>query len=206
MEVCPLCYSKAEIFSDKGFYICKECSGVFRDKKFFLSPSEEKGRYEKHNNDVNDKDYLQFVSPITESVLSEYTPTHTGLDFGAGTGSAVSKVLKDNKYNIELYDPFFHNQPELLEKKYDYIACCEVMEHFHSPAKEFRLLKDLLKPKGTLYCMTHLYSPEIKFDDWYYKNDPTHVFFFQKNTLEWIKENFGFSSLYINKRLIKLTN
>jgi len=80
------------------------------------------------------------------------------------------------------------------------------MEHFHSPAKEFRLLKDMLNPNGTLYCMTHLYNPDTPFDDWYYKNDPTHVFFYQKKAIEWIKENFEFSSASITGRLIKLAN
>jgi SAM-dependent methyltransferase len=205
-EPCPLCQGEARIFSDKGFFLCKECKGIFRDKQSYLSPSEEKKRYEKHNNDVNDKNYQQFVSPITEAVLNKYSSTDKGLDFGAGTGPVICKLLKDKKYSIEPYDPFFHDHPELLNKKYDYIVCCEVMEHFHSPGKEFRLLKNLLKPNGTLYCMTHLYSPEIAFENWYYKNDPTHVFIFQKHTVEWIKINFGFSSLIIHERLIKLTN
>lgn len=204
IENCPLCATKGCI--NKGFLLCKECRGIFRAKQFYLNSKEEKNHYEKHNNDVNDKRYQQFVAPITEAVLSEYSPTHTGFDFGAGTGSVIAKVLKDQNYSIDQYDPFFHNHPELLEKKYDFIVCCEVMEHFHSPAKEFRLLKDMLKPGGTLYCMTHLYSPEIPFAQWYYKNDPTHIFLYQEHTIEWIKENFGFSSVTINGRLIKFVN
>ena len=71
------------------------------------------------------------------SLLWDFTSKHTGLDFGAGTGPVISKVLKDNEYKIKQFDPFFHNYPELLKEKYDYIVCCEVMEHFYDPAKEF---------------------------------------------------------------------
>jgi len=115
-QSCPLCYSTGEVLSNKIFFLCHACKGIFRSKQFFLDSAEEKSRYEKHNNDVHDKKYQQFVAPITEAVLSEYNSTHTGLDFGAGTGSAISKVLKDLEYAIELYDPFFHNHPDLLKK------------------------------------------------------------------------------------------
>jgi hypothetical protein len=50
--------------------------------------------------------------------------------------------------------------------------------------------------------MTHLYDPSIEFNSWYYKNDPTHVFIYQKETIEWIKQRFNFSSVAIEGRLI----
>jgi hypothetical protein len=50
--------------------------------------------------------------------------------------------------------------------------------------------------------MTLLYSKDIDFDTWFYRNDETHVFFYQAKTLEWIKNNFAFSRLEIEKRLI----
>jgi hypothetical protein len=53
--------------------------------------------------------------------------------------------------------------------------------------------------------MTDLYHEDINFSKWYYKDDPTHVFFYNTHTLEWIKEHFGFSSLTIDKRLIVFT-
>ena len=138
--------------------------------------------------------------------LKDFSKDYFGLDFGAGTGSAISKVLRDNDYQITEYDPYFHPFPELLEKQYDYIACCEVVEHFHHPDKEFRLLKKLLKPNGKLYCMTHVYNREIDFENWYYKNDHTHVFMYQKETIEWISKTFGFSDVKINNRLIVFSN
>jgi SAM-dependent methyltransferase len=166
----------------------------------------EEKHYRFHNNDANDKGYQNFVSPITNGVLKDFNSDHSGLDFGAGTGSAITKVLHDNNYQIVEYDPYFHPFSELLEQKYDYIASCEVVEHFHHPDKEFRLLQKLLQPNGKLYCMTHLYSPKIDFSNWYYKNDHTHVFMYQKETMEWICKTFGFSEVKIENRLIVFTN
>ena len=163
-------------------------------------------RYEEHNNDVNDEKYQQFVSPITSAILKTHSAEDLGLDFGAGTGPVISKVLKDNNYSIFQYDPFFHKYPELLNNKYGYIACCEVIEHFYNPHKEFSLLKKLLKKDAILYCMTDLYDESIDFHTWYYKNDPTHVFIYQKHTIHWIQEEFEFSNVKIEGRLITFLN
>lgn len=206
VECCPLCGNTSQLFYNDIFYKCTECFGIFRAKHLLISSIEEKKRYENHNNDVNDVAYQQFVSPITSAVCKDFTTNTIGLDFGAGTGSAISKVLTDFGYTIKQYDPFFHNVPDLLNKKYNYVVCCEVMEHFHHPKKEFNLLKNLLKPNGILYCMTHIYTNDIDFDNWYYKNDPTHVFIYQKETLEWIKNKFNFSSITINQRFIVFRN
>ncbi|WP_309597799.1 methyltransferase domain-containing protein [Flavobacterium oreochromis] len=85
------------------------------------------------------------------------------------------------------------------------MASCEVIEHFHHPKKEFQLLKELLVPKGKLYCMTHLYDSSIHFEKWYYKNDTTHVFIYQKETIEWIAKMLMFSDFTIKNRLIIFT-
>lgn len=118
----------------------------------------------------------------------------------------ISKLLQDDGFNVNQYDPFFHDTPELLDNRYDYIVCCEVIEHFHDPYHEFKRLNDLLSPEGNLFCMTFRYSDDIDFDRWGYKNDPTHTFFYQNETLEWIKDEFGFSSLKIDNRLIEFVN
>ena len=52
--------------------------------------------------------------------------------------------------------------------------------------------------------MTEIYNQDINFRNWYYKEDFTHIFFYQKETLQWIKNKFEFSSLIIKDRLIKL--
>ena len=63
----------------------------------------------------------------------------------------------------------------------------------------------MLKPKGSIFCLTSLYNEEIDFETWYYKNDDTHVFFYHKKALEWIRNKFDFSDFFIDGKLIKLT-
>jgi len=204
-NLCPLCSSNSHIFYEykkRKYHQCDNCFGIFVDKSLIPDNKEEKSRYEEHHNDVENAGYQKFVSPITKNILQDFTTQSKGLDFGAGTGPVISKILNDNNFNIELYDPFFHNHPELLKKKYNYIACCEVIEHFHYPKKEFILLKSLLKKDAKLYCMTDIYNENIDFHKWYYKNDLTHVFIYHKKTIEWIRDNIGFNDVVIDNRLI----
>jgi len=200
---CPLCHSQGS-FLQPEFYTCPECDGIFRSPNHLPTLEAEKSRYETHNNDVHDTRYQEFVRPIVNAILSNFWPKNHGLDFGAGSGPVISHLLEQQGYLIKQYDPFFHPYPELLKQTYDYIACCEVIEHFHRPAFEFEQLKKLLRPGGSLFCMTHLYAPEIDFANWYYKNDFTHVFFYQQATMRWIQRHYGFSAIKIEERLITL--
>jgi len=184
--------------------MCANCLGIYRNSTYYLDAREEKKRYKAHDNDVNDRRYQNFVSPIVNYVLENFKPEHRGLDFGSGTAPVISKMLHDKTYSIDQYDPFFSNKIELLNEKYDYIVCCEVVEHFHYPDVEFERLQRMLKRGGALVCMTHLYTEEIAFKDWYYKGDPTHVFFYRPGTIHFIAENYGFSGVEINNRLFVL--
>lgn len=204
---CILCntHLSEPIHSEKEhrFFECKNCGSVLRGRETFPDDKAEIERYTTHNNDVNDPRYQAFVSPITTAVQSDFSFENTlGLDFGAGTGPVITKVLNNNGYHLNLYDPFFHPDISVLNEKYDFIVCCEVIEHFHQPLKEFQLLKSLLKPNGKLYCMTDIYSQVIDFSKWYYKNDPTHVIFYTEKSLQWIQKEMGFNKLAIDRRLI----
>lgn len=202
---CPLCNSAATLFCEKPkhlFYKCTNCDGIFRPKNTFLTAEEEKEHYEKHNNDVFDERYQNFVSSIVNAVLQDFSAEAKGLDFGSGTGPVIAKMLTDKDYQVQNYDLFFANDVALLNQKYDYVSCCEVMEHFRQPYKEFELLKSLLLPKGKLYCKTEVFNNQKLFENWYYKDDFTHVFIYQPKTLEWIKTEFYFSNLIIQEKLL----
>jgi uncharacterized C2H2 Zn-finger protein len=202
---CPLCFNKANIFFQdiQTYYRCENCDGIFVDKEDYLHPEIEKKVYEQHNIDTEDVGYRNFVSPITSLVEAQHDTNHKGLDFGAGRSCIISTVLKEKEFDVKDYDIFFHDFKEFLEEKYHFISSCEVIEHFHNPKKEFQLLKDLLEENGALYLMTDLYD-EREFKSWYYKNDPTHVFFYTPKTFEYIKEKYNFHSLKIEGRLVVL--
>ena len=191
------------IIRERAYLKCKSCTSIFVDPTDLYSHADEKARYLEHNNDVFDEGYRNFVNPIINAVTNKFEPHHLGLDFGSGTGPVISQVLKEKGFSIEQYDPFFQNNISLLDKKYDYIVSCEVIEHFYNPLKEFDLLCEMLNRDGELICMTHIYSEEINFKKWYYKDDPTHVFFYTQKAFEFIKSEFNLSELIIENRLVR---
>jgi len=206
-ELCPLCDTKSDIFyqNTQSYFRCPHCDGIFVAREDLPDHTQEKQRYELHDSNTEDAGYRNFVAPITENIMRDFSKESKGLDFGAGTSVIISCVLHENDYNIANYDPYFHNHKELLEQKYDYISSCEVIEHFYNPKKEFALLERMLEVGGKLYLMTDIYNDTKDFASWYYKNDPTHVFLYSPKTFKFIQQKYGFKSLVIQKRLIMLS-
>lgn len=203
-EACPLCSARSLPFSDKRFMICEQCAGIFRLRALLPGPREEADRYRLHHNDIRDPGYRNFLSPVIHAVLKNQDPRQRGLDFGCGPTPSVSLLLEEKGFVVERFDPFFHPEPIPEDRKFDYIVCCEVIEHFHRPHREFTRLKELLTAKGRLYCMTWLYDDAVDFASWSYKNDFTHTFFYRQETFRWIRDHWHFSDLRIDGRLVIL--
>ena len=209
-SICKLCQHKIEWFCDyfkvpKSFYQCTNCRAIYRDSKTFVDEETEEKRYRTHNNDVYDERYQKFVSPITNAVSEDFSQTAKGLDYGCGTGPVATFMLEKKAYDITLYDPFFYPDTSYENEQYDFIICCEVMEHFFNPKTEFQKLKNLLKPNGKLYCKTKMITDDFSveaFKNWHYKNDPTHVFFYSPKTLKVIQQQFDFKSVTFDEKLI----
>ena len=208
-HLCRLCGNEMVFFTNtrnKNYYRCHQCDSIQLEESQILNPIKEKIRYDSHNNDVLDLGYQKFVSPITNYVLTHFKKDAEGLDFGAGPGPVISKLLSEKGYSIIQYDPHYHPNHEVLDHQYDYIIACEVIEHFNHPKKEFKQLKKSIKPNGQWIFMTDLYDNQIQFDQWYYKNDETHIIFYTRKTLEFIKITYNFKNLSINQRLIIFSN
>ncbi|QSS97166.1 class I SAM-dependent methyltransferase [Psychroflexus sp. ALD_RP9] len=196
---CKLCSGRAFYFTEthnRLYYKCASCTLIFLDPNHYVSPKKEQTRYETHNNDVTDIRYQKFVLPITAAVESRFASTSIGLDYGCGTGPVATYVLQNKGFkNIKLYDPYFEPHEEYLTSNtYDFIICCEVMEHFYEPFKEFKRLSRLLTSGGVLYCKTKLFSDKQNakdFEKWHYKNDETHVCFYNEKNLAFIAQEFG---------------
>lgn len=206
---CSLCSGKIYFygrFQNRSYFRCKNCESIMLGRNNYPSSAEEKKRYLEHNNDVNDIRYQNFVKPLISAITDDFQKHHKGLDYGAGPGPVITKMLIDCSYNIKAYDPYFYNYSYYLKEKYDYIVCCEVIEHFHKPYYEFKKLKKMLNEKGRLYFKTELFGEDVDFGKWYYKNDFTHVFFYTEKAIYWIKNEFDFRDVTINGRLIIFSN
>lgn len=204
---CSLCGNQAGYFDtvrERDYYDCATCGAILMDPEHYVSRKAEKSRYETHDNDVNDPRYQNFVKPLVEAVRDEYSPPAAGLDYGAGTGPVAAHLLQEAGFDITTFDPFFLPRAEVFRRDFDFIIASEVVEHFYQPAKEYRLLKSLLRPGGRLYCMTLPYRDELDFQNWHYNHDETHVIFYREQTARWISRSFGFSGLDIGERLFVL--
>lgn len=205
---CPLCGSKTNYylsFRHKDYRICYNCDSVFLDEKDIISKDKEMKRYSLHNTSINDSGYLKFIKPLLDYVMQKFKNSDKGLDFGCGIEGVAAEYLSTNGLSVDLYDPYFHDNKHLLSETYDFIISIEVVEHFNNPDKEFGLLHKMLKKGGQLVLMTDLLSENTNFLNWYYKNDETHVFFYSPKTFLYIKEKYGFDSIFVNDRLIVLT-
>ncbi|MDC1110021.1 class I SAM-dependent methyltransferase [Gammaproteobacteria bacterium] len=154
------------------------------DKSFFIDPVEEEQRYLEHNNKIDDKQYRAFLSKLSEPLKEKLSLGSYGLDFGCGTGPALADMLTKDGFMVALYDPFFYPDEGVLSQQYDFITCTETAEHFYDPFKEFNALNDLLKPGGWLGVMTSFLTSDEKFENWYYRRDPTHVTFYCEKTFQ----------------------
>jgi 2-polyprenyl-3-methyl-5-hydroxy-6-metoxy-1,4-benzoquinol methylase len=105
---------------------------------------------------------------------------------------------------MSIYDHYYANKPSIFEKQYDFITASEVVEHLFEPKNELARLWNCLKPGGCLGIMTKLTPDHQTFAKWYYKNDPTHICFFSKQTFEWLAEQFQAKLTFLDKDIIIL--
>lgn len=191
---CPLCLdSNIEPFhSDKirDYLRCRNCLLVFVPETQHLDFQQEKAIYDLHQNQVDDAGYRQFLSRLAAPLLDGLAPNSAGLDYGCGPGPLLAKLLSGAGHAVKLYDPIYADHPLHLQNRYDFISCSEVVEHFRRPGIEFERLFSLLNPQGRLGVMTKLVIDAQAFGKWHYKNDPTHIAFFSRPTLEWLAANY----------------
>jgi len=215
-EPCRLCTGTGKTFAEcrkRRYLRCERCGSVFLARRDLPQRDAEQHRYTQHRNTEADAGYMRFLAPLMSAVRQQQSPLrHVGLDFGSGPEPVVARVLQREGFTVQLYDPFFASDASVLvHGRYDFVICCEVMEHFFSPREEWRQLRALLRPPSNssskVYAMTELLTREraedaAAFARWGYKNDFTHVFFYTPRALEYIRDNFGFASVDVTGRLI----
>lgn len=208
-QTCPLCgYHNIRLFerdSDRTYFHCPVRSLIFVDRDNLLTFSEEKSRYELHQNYPNDLNYRNFLNQLAQPLLDRLDPPPLeGLDFGSGPGPTLSIMLAEHGYTMHIYDPFYAPNPQVLEHSYDFITCSEAFEHFYTPRVKWRLLVDLIKPGGWLGIMTLLFDLDDHFSSWHYKQDLTHVSFFSRDTFQYLAQQEKLFVEFIGDNVILL--
>lgn len=184
------------------YYGCPNCGLYFLDSNNRLPKSEEKKRYDFHENNPEDPGYREFLSQIFDPISDRLSPGKPGLDYGSGPGPTLHLMFEEAGYEMNIYDPFYHPDKKALKRSYDFIVTTETAEHFYHPAEEFDKLWSLLNPGGILGIMTKQLRNPSKFDSWHYRKDDTHVAFYQIKTFEWLSKKYGAILEIISDRVV----
>ena len=190
MNICKVCKSSnLNFFLKSGellYWECKTCVAKFLDPQNYVSNSYEKKHYLKHNNSITDVKYKNFLLKLIEPVKDKISISDIGLDYGCGFAPVLANILKSYGFKVELYDPFFFPNKDVLLKKYKFITCSEVVEHFFNPYEEFDKINNLLDNNSWFGVMTTFLPQDDQFENWHYRRDPTHVVFYKMETFQHI--------------------
>ncbi len=190
IPLCPLCQgSNSQFFHQDKFreYLrCTHCALAYVPPAFHLSASQEKAEYDLHQNDPTDPGYRKFLSRLYQPLQERLADDAHGLDFGCGPGPTLSLMFMETGYRMEIYDPFYADQPEVLNRRYNFITATEVVEHLRQPGFELDRLYNMLAGNGILGIMTKLVTSQAAFANWHYKNDRSHICFFSVETFGWL--------------------
>ena len=196
---CLLCSQKTGRFLHRSedrhgvreFWECENCDLVFVPPEHHLSECAEVERYLMHDNDPSDSGYRNFLSRLWDEIKPRLTEGAAGLDFGCGPGPALAHMMREDGFEVSLYDPYFFPDRSVLDRQYDFVTCTETVEHLRLPLKEFKLIDSLLVPFGQLGVMTGMLEDRAEFPGWYYQRDPTHIAFYSRLTMLWVGHEFG---------------
>jgi SAM-dependent methyltransferase len=207
--VCPLCKNQSDNIKpvegplNRDYFHCRGCDLIFVSPDDLLSVQEERERYEKHENDINDPGYVKFLNQAIEPAFFYLKGGMKGLDYGSGPGPALSRLLVERGVDCQDYDPVFG--PPLPEGFFDFVFSTEAFEHFFDPVKELELIGERLTPGGFLVVMSMWHQGTEKFGNWFYARDDTHVLFFSRKTFEYIARRWNYELLWDDgKRVIIL--
>jgi len=192
--ICTLCGAFAARYAadrHRVFHGCNACGLIFAEPAAHLDAAGEKAIYDWHENDPADTRYRSFLSRLATPLLDHLRPGMEGLDFGSGPGPTLSLMLTEAGMHMAIYDPFYAPNVRVLERRYDFVTCTEVVEHFNHPARDWPRLAGLVRPGGWLGVMTRMAVGCEAFPAWHYKNDPTHVSFYSPVVFRWLAQRLG---------------
>lgn len=212
MPNCPLCKSETTPLSAAStelkivegtnrFYRCHCCDAVSVPRELHLSESAEVDRYGLHDNSESNSGYRNYLTKVADSVASlvDDMGSRRVLDYGAGDDAVLTKILAEQGVNCTAYDPNYKPLAE-FSGEYGLIIACESAEHFRDPHEEFLRINEHLESGGYLYIRTEMLESAPYFSGWWYKNDPTHIFFYSEQTMKFIAEQFNWELVSCDRK------
>mgnify|MGYP001069282221 CR=1 FL=1 len=204
---CPLCQKTKPGFFFNGphrdYLRCQRCGLIYVPKDELLPPKAEKSRYDLHENDPTHKGYRRFLQQHIQRLIAQIgPPPQYGLDFGSGPGPVLAQMIEKQGYPMARFDPYYDADSEVLNQTYNFITCTEVFEHFYQPAREWRLLLELLQAGGWLGVMTKLVDQPADFPEMHYISDDTHVSFYSRRTFRFLTRRDSLKAKFFGDNII----
>lgn len=178
---------------------CPFCDFIFLQDEFLISDQEEFQVYQQHENFLGDPQYTAFFMKFVKQAILDYVKKDQPrcLDFGSGPQPVLAHLLEEKfGWSVDIYDKFYAPDKIYQGKVYDLITSTEVVEHLADPLFYFKLFKELLAPQGSLAIMTLFHTTCSEFTEWFYINDPSHIAFYSKKTMQVIAELLDLKLLY----------
>lgn len=175
----------------REYWHCPSCQLIHVPPQFLLDAAAEKAIYDLHENTPDDAGYRKFLSRLFTPLSNKLKAGSHGLDFGCGPAPVLAHMFREAGFSCDTFDIYYDNQPTKLQCQYDFIVSTEVAEHLAAPAQVFAQLLCCLKPNGHLAIMTQRWDSIERFQQWTYRNDPTHICFFHEQTFQWLAQKFG---------------
>ncbi len=203
MANCLICNNATNKLDDKQlnvtYSVCQDCGFIHKDKEYHVDKEEELNQYSLHNNSFESVGYVNIFVNLIKDYITPLNIMGNFLEYGSGPGPVLKELLVKDGYSVYDYDPFFNDNDEYLNYKYELVTCTEVVEHFFNPLLEFAHLSNLIEQGGYLVITTRLRTMDIpSFLDWWYRRDTTHVSFYTTKSLEIIATRFDLKIIKSN--------
>jgi len=209
MNSCKICNAKTTQIEDVKkklvYYRCRACGFVYLEESHRVSSTEEKRKYDQHNNSLENEGYVQMFEDFIELSIAPYLKKiQTVLDFGSGPTPVFAELLKQRGLEVDIYDLYYAPKRVYEGKSYDLITSTEVFEHLSKPLETLALLVGHLDTNGYIVLMTKFPPKGDKaFLDWWYRRDPTHISFFTPKSFEVMAQKVGLNVLKtINENIV----
>lgn len=199
---CRLCGEPATPIPGLGrrFHVCSRCGLIFSHNP--LSREETERHYRMQH--TVEYDNLGYAEKVLAVVRSQLEPQRI-LDFGSGSGK-LAEALRSLGYMVDTYEPMCDGDfdPARFGNSYDLVVANEVLEHVSGILATMDHIHAACRPGGVVYIGTLttddlINDPENfyeRFRSWWYKDDLTHVSFYNVRSFEYIcslTERYGFT-------------